>query len=658
MIFDMGNRLGAGAVIFTIALLIGCQAKEEDTSTAADASAEAEPATLGSMDEQYAWVGDLGDRDALPGKPLYIEHCAGCHEAQVYKAPHTTWLELMSPQVLYRSITEGIMQSQAAHLSDEDKQHIVEYITQMRLGDPDAGPEVAWCKGPAGEFSSLDEGQLTGWGHDTRRYVSPDAAGFGRSQIDDLELKWSFGFPASTRARSQPTIAMGAVFVGSQDGTVYAFDLETGCVRWTYAARAEVRTGITLGKSVPDGGATAYFGDIIANLYAVDATTGELIWQSSPDEHHSATLTGTPAYAAGKLYVPVSSLEVVTAANPDYACCSFRGHVMAVDADDGSVIWDSYAIPSPPASVGTTSAGTDMLGPSGAPVWTSPTVDVDKNLLIFGTGENYSSPADTNSDAVIAVALDTGERLWSRQTFPGDAWNVACMMADNPNCPEEDGPDYDQASSPLLIDIGEGKTVVVAGQKDGRVFALDWETGQNKLWEVKLGRGSIQGGVHFGMAADGTTVYVPINDMNDTRNGEWLDPELARPGVSAVNAVTGEVLWSHVQENVCGEGRPFCDPGVSAAITAIDGAVIAGHLDGIVRIYDRDSGEIIWSYNTTTPVTGTNGVMAQGGGMSGSGPALGAGHMVINSGYGLYNHEAGNALLVFAPKATGSVSAR
>ena len=556
MILNMGNRLSAGAVVLALAVLVGCQTEEETTSAAADASAEAEPATLGSMDEQYAWVGDLGDRDALPGKPLYIEHCAGCHEAQVYKAPHTTWLELMSPQVLYRSITEGIMQSQAAHLSDGDKQHIVEYITQMRLGDPDAGPEVAWCDASASIFTSLDESQLTGWGHDTRRYVSSEAAGFDRSQIGDLELKWSFGFPASTRARSQPTIAMGAVFVGSQDGTVYAFDLETGCVRWTYAARAEVRTGITLGKRGPDGAATAYFGDIIANLYAVDATTGELVWQTSPDEHHSATLTGTPAYAAGKLYVPVSSLEVVTAANPEYACCTFRGHVMAVDAADGSVIWDSYAIPDPPASVGTTSVGTDMLGPSGAPVWTSPTVDVAKNLLIFGTGENYSSPADTNSDAVIAVALDTGERLWSRQTFPGDAWNVACMMADNPNCPEEDGPDYDQASSPLLVDIGEGKTLVVAGQKDGRVFALDWETGQNKLWEVKLGRGSIQGGVHFGMAADGTTVYVPINDMNDTRNGEWLDPELARPGVSAVDAVTGEVLWSHVQENVCGEGRP------------------------------------------------------------------------------------------------------
>ena len=652
---QLGNKLGRWLALLATVVMLGCQgeqAAEEMTEQAL------EPATLGSMDEQYAWVGDLGDRDALPGKPLYMEHCAGCHEAQVYKAPHTTWLELMSPQVLYRSITEGIMQSQAAHLSDEDKQHIVEYITQMRLGDPNAAPEVAWCEGPAAAFTALDESRLTGWGHDTRRYVPADIAGFNRSQIADLELKWSFGFPASTRARSQPTIAMDAVFVGSQDGTVYAFDLETGCVRWTFAARAEVRTGITLGSRGPEGIPTAYFGDIIANLYAVDANTGELIWQTSADEHHSATLTGTPAFTDGNLYVPVSSLEVVTAANPDYACCTFRGHVMAVDGNDGSVLWDSYAIPNPPSAVGTTSAGTDMLGPSGAPVWTSPTVDVEKNLLIFGTGENYSSPADTNSDAVIAVALDSGERIWSRQTFPGDAWNVACMMADNPNCPTEDGPDYDQASSPLLVEISAGKTVVVAGQKDGRVFALDWETGQTKLWEVKLGRGSIQGGVHFGMASDGTTVYVPINDMNDTRNGEWLDPEQARPGVSAVNAATGEILWQHVQENVCGDGRPFCDPGVSAAITATDGAVVAGHLDGVIRIYDGASGDIVWSYDTTTPVTGTNGVVAKGGGMSGSGPAIGAGHMVINSGYGLYNHEAGNALLVFAPRSAGTVSDR
>jgi len=614
--------------------------------------------SLNSMDEQYAWVGDLGDRDALPGAPLYGQHCAGCHEAQVYKAPHTTWLELMSPQVLYRSLTEGVMASQAAHLSDTDKQHIVEYITQMRLGDPAAESPLAWCEGPSKQFSALDEGRLTGWGYDTNRHVPSDISGLSNSHLNDLELKWSFGFPGATRARSQPTIAMGAVFVGSQDGTVYAFDLETGCVRWTFAARAEVRTGITLGKRGPDKVPTAYFGDIIANLYAIDAETGEPIWQTSADDHHSATLTGTPAFANGNLYVPISSLEVVTAADPDYACCTFRGHVLAVNSDDGSIIWDSYSIPNPPISIATTRAGTKVFPHSGAPIWTSPTIDVARNLLIFGTGENYSSPADQNSDAVIAVRLDTGERLWSRQTFPDDAWNVACMMIDNPNCPEEDGPDYDQSSSPLLVDLDDERTLVVAGQKDGRVFALDWETGQTKVWETKLGRGSIQGGVHFGMAAAGSRVFVPINDMNDTRNGEWLDPKKARPGISAIDAATGEVLWSHVQDNVCGEGRPFCDPGVSAPITATDDAVVAGHLDGFIRIYNSETGDIIWSFDTTESVTGTNGVIAKGGSMSGSGPALGDGHLVINSGYGLYNHEAGNALLVFAPPSEEGLSQR
>ena len=88
MILDMGNRLGAGAAVLALALFMGCQAHEEPTSAATDASAEAEPATLGSMDEQYAWVGDLGDRDALPGKPLYIEHCAGSRSTGLQGAPH------------------------------------------------------------------------------------------------------------------------------------------------------------------------------------------------------------------------------------------------------------------------------------------------------------------------------------------------------------------------------------------------------------------------------------------------------------------------------------------------------------------------------------------------------------------------------------------
>ena len=359
--------------------------------------------------------------------------------------------------------------------------------------------------------------------------------------------------------------------------------------------------------------------------------------------------------------MPVSSLEVVTAADPEYACCTFRGHVLAVDSNDGSVIWDSYSIPNSTAFPRNDPCREQRCSRRLAlPVWTSPTVDVARNLLIFGTGENYSSPADQNSDAVIAVRLDTGERLWSRQTFPDDAWNVACMMIDNPNCPEEDGPRLRPGlQSLMLVDLGDERTLVVAGQKDGRVFALDWETGQSKVWETKLGRGSIQGGVHFGMAAAGSTVFVPINDMNDTRNGEWLDPaKSATGGLCHRRGHRRSPLAPRAEQCLRRREDPSVIPGVSAPVTATDDAVVAGHLDGFIRIYNSETGAIVWSFDTATSVTGTNGVVAKGGSMSGSGPALGDGHLVINSGYGLYNHEAGNALLVFAPRGEEGISQR
>jgi len=347
----------------------------------------------------------------------------------------------------------------------------------------------------------------------------------------------------------------------------------------------------------------------------------------------------------------VSSLEVVAAADENYVCCSFRGKVVALERNNGAIAWTAYAIEGEPKVTGTTRAGTEVLAPSGAPVWTTPTVIPERNLLVFGTGENYSSPADGNSDAIVAVDLDSGERRWVHQVTPNDAWNVACMMAGNPNCPEEDGPDYDQGSSVLWVDTPAAPALLVAGHKSGHVTGHDPKDGR-ELWRLTVGRGSIQGGVHFGMAAEGHRIYAPVNDMNDTRNGDDLDPRLARPGLHAVDASRGKLLWSHVRADRCGDERPFCDPGISAAVTAIPGAVIAGHLDGMLRAYDGESGEVLWQYDTTQTVIGVNGETGAGGGMSGSaGPFVYRGHLVANSGYGLYYHEPGNVLLVFAPAA-------
>jgi polyvinyl alcohol dehydrogenase (cytochrome) len=436
------------------------------------------------------------------------------------------------------------------------------------------------------------------------------------------------------------------VFVGSHDGTVYAFDLDSGCAKWTFRASAEVRTAVI---ADPDT-RRLYFGDVLGRAYALDAMTGHELWRTKVDDHPNATITGTPALGGGSLFVPVSSLEVTAAADPHYSCCSFRGAVVALDPASGAVRWKAYSIPEAPAPVGKTPAGTVILGPSGAPMWGSPTYDAARGRIYVGTGENYSTPADGNSDALFAFDAATGRTVWRTQLTKGDAWNVGCMVG-NENCPKEEGPDLDLAASPLLIGLGGGRDILVAGQKSGVTYGIDPADG-TVVWSRRLGHGGTQGGVHFGMAAEGTTVYVPIVDLADTHDGRTYDEAASGAGIHAIDAATGRLLWSHKAENVCGD-RPYCDPGVSAAVTAVPGAVLAGHLDGRLRAYARDGGRVLWEVDTARPTPSVTGQTGTGGAMSGPGPVVHDGRVVVNSGYGLYFHMPGNLLLVYAPADKG-----
>ena len=629
-------------------LIAGCE--QTDTEGAA-VIAPPEPELLTSTDDLQTGAADF-DRSTHPGKGLYEESCSGCHDGSVSRAPHFSWLEMMNASVVYQAMNDGVMSVQAEALTDEDKILIAEYLTRTKLAGGAALKVIETPMCTDGDFDLSSPAQAVNWGHDTNRYSPSTVAGLTVAEIPNLELKWAFAFPDAFRARSQPTVAMGAVFVGSQEGRVYALDLETGCARWTFSAAAEVRTGIVLSLSEApiskDNPPLAYFGDIIARFYAVNALTGELVWSFKADNHPSATLTATPAFHEGTLFVPVSSLEVIPAADPGYECCTFRGSVLAIDGTNGSVLWRHYTIQGEPSEVSRTSVGTRVLAPSGAPVWSSPTVDRKRGLIYVGTGENYSSPPDGNSDAVLAIDMATGARVWTRQSTSGDAWNVACMMANNPNCPPEDGPDFDHGSSILIVALGRDKDILLAGHKNGTVYGLDPDNKAEVRWTTDVGRGSIQGGIHFGMSAADTQLYVPINDMNNTRNGDYLDPEQARPGIHSIDANTGKLLWSNVQSNVCFDTDEFCDPGISSPVTSIPGAVFAGHLDGFVRAYASENGELLWEFDTRPERVGVNGVTGYGGSMSGAGPAIVDGHVVINSGYGLYNHEPGNLLMVFA----------
>ncbi|MEN3974564.1 PQQ-binding-like beta-propeller repeat protein [Emcibacter sp. SYSU 3D8] len=616
-------------------LLAACGKSDETPPVSAPVEAPVEAPATAQM--------TLPAATADAGKAVYLSLCANCHDGQVPKAPHISMLQIMSPESIYRAMTVGVMQDEAASLDDTQKRDVSQYLAARAFGTAaaQAGPS---CTGKAAAFDRAATPALTNWGlQRTNTRLLP--AGLSREDLHGLKLLWAFAYPDALRARSQPALAAGAVFVGSHDGTVFALDQATGCVRWTYSASAEVRTGIAISPWTAgdaDARPALYFGDLLGNVYGVEAFTGRELWRVRADDHPNATITGTPSLHDGRLYVPVSSLEVTPALDPRFECCKFRGSVVAYDAASGAKLWQTYTIETPPAVTGKNRSGTDMYGPSGAPIWNSPAIDEKRGQLYVGTGENYSSPATLTSDAIFAIDLESGKVNWHYQATPNDAWNTSCDSATPDNCPKEGGPDFDFGAATVLASLSDGRDLVLGGQKSGLVTALDPDTGK-LVWNTKVGRGGIQGGIHFGMAAEGDVLYVPISDGEDGRTY----PEERRPGLYALDMKTGQYAWKWPAVDVC-KGREFCEPGISAAITAMPGMVLAGGMDGVLRIHDGATGKVLWENDTTAGVTATSGATAHGGSIGGAaGPVVANGRLFVNSGYGIYGHMPGNVLLVF-----------
>ncbi|MFV0276538.1 MAG: PQQ-binding-like beta-propeller repeat protein [Parahaliea sp.] len=593
----------------------------------------------------------IAQGDVSEGQKVYNTVCAVCHESGVPKAPRQTMLGFMSPGTIHRAITEGIMREQAAGLSAQQKLAVVEFLTGRKPGKETLALPAS-CQGEAAAFDASQPPALLGWGFtsDNRREIPDAVAGLDRDNVNNLELAWVLAFPDAVRARSHPAAAGGAIYVGSQSGTVYALDRDSGCLRWSFRARGEVRTGIVIEPWTAgdkDADPLLFFGDFLGNVYALKARNGEPVWTQRADEHPNATLTGTPTLFEGLLYVPVSSLEVTAAAEPDYACCTFRGSVVAYEAATGKQRWKTYTIPEPASPQRPNPHGVVQLGPSGAAVWNTPSIDAGRRQLHVGTSENYSSPADGNSDAIIAMDLDSGKIKWVFQATPGDAWNSACVLPDRSNCPVEDGPDFDFGGASILARGADGRERVLAGQKSGMVWALNPDDGSLE-WQQRVGRGGVIGGIHFGMAVSGHSLIVPISDA--VADKSYRDPYegTPRPGVYALDIATGKFLWQWRATDVCKE-RDYCMPGNSAVPTTTPQLVLAGSLDGHLRIHDSKTGELLWDYDTARDYPETvAGIAGRGGALEGGAAALlDRGMLFVNSGYMFNQHMPGNVLLAF-----------
>jgi polyvinyl alcohol dehydrogenase (cytochrome) len=586
------------------------------------------------------------------GPTLYKQLCASCHDTGVARAPTRDVLQAMTPERVLTAMESGPMLSMASGRTGVERRAIAEFVTGKTFAaafTTKPNPE-AMCRVEAGEFAApLNGPRWNGWGANTQntRFQDGSMAGLNASDVPKLKLKWAFGFPGELSADGQPSMAGGRVFVGTQSGMVYALSAATGCVHWTFQADAAVRAAITIARLEGTERHVAFVGDRAANVYALDASTGVMIWKSHVDGHPFARVTASPTFHNGRLYVGVASGEETAGAVAEYECCTFRGSLVVLDAWTGSQIWKTYTIEEPRRQA-KNKIGTQLWGPSGAPIWSSPAIDVQKNAVYVTTGNNYSGPASDRSDAFVAFDLSTGKILWSRQMTASDDWNTSCRLSDQVNCTNKDAPDFDFASPPILVSLPNGRRAIVAGQKSGVVHALDPDRDGEILWQERVGKGGINGGVQWGSASDGSNVYVALSDLGripvPNSQATLPDPEEGG-GIFAISLDGGNRVWTTPPQRAC-RTRDRCSPAQSAAVSAIPGVVFSGSIDGHLRAYSTSNGSIVWDEDTVQTFKTANGVPGRGGSLNVAGPAISGGTLIINSGY-VQNGMPGNVLLAY-----------
>ncbi len=535
------------------------------------------------------------------------------------------------------------MKTQGASLADEQKKMLAVFMSGRTFGSAEQGdaknmPNHCEANPPLSDPTA--SASWSGWSADVTntRYQTAKAAGLTADQVPHLKLKWAFGYPTGVSAFGQPAVAAGRVFVGSDIGYVYSLDAKTGCVYWSYQAKGNVRGGPSVGpvKGHPGVKYAVFFGDAHANVYAVDAQTGQQLWTRKVDDHFVARITASPKLYDGFLYVPVSSSEEFAAANLDYPCCTSRGSVVKLNASTGEQAWKAYVVPETPKPTRKNSKGVQQYAPAGASVWNSPTIDEKRHAVYFGTGDSETEPAAKMSDAVMAVDMKTGKTLWYYQAQAGDAFLGGCTGPQRPSNCSDSGEWAGSGTSAILPAScarmpAIGKSIVVAGTKDGKLFALDPDKNGAIVWHTTVadnppGTPMFRlSGIVWGGAFDEKAAYYGATGG----------------GITAIQLTTGEKLWH----------KDLAEPGKrvnnAAAATAMPGVVFIAGTDGKLHALATADGSEIWSYDTTRSFDTVNKVEAKGGSIASIGPTIANGMLFIGSGYGVISGNTGNVLLAF-----------
>lgn len=593
-------------------------------------------------------IGIAAQENRAPGANVYAAHCGSCHDSGAPRTPSRTNLQERTRLAITKALESGVMKTQGSLLTPRERMAVAGWLGRKTAAGVSPGGLLNPCKSPAAAVTAGELPAWRSWGGDlaNSRFQPASAANLSVGEAPRLKLKWAFAIPDATAVRSQPAVYAGRVILGGE-GAVYSLDAATGCMHWAVETPNPVRSGISIGS--PDDTPLAFYGDGAGNVYAINVVTGSPVWQMRADAHPTAIVTGTPVYYRKLLFVPVASSEEVIIGTPDYVCCTFRGSVLALDARTGKSVWQTYTIDELPQGRLSRGGDTKTKGPSGAGVWSSPTIDVEKDIVYVTTGDNYSDPPSGTSDAVLALSIDTGKLLWAKQLRSGDAFNVGCTVPDKKGCPDASGPDYDLGAPSILSKLPNGRRVLILSQKSGEVFGVDPDQQGKLLWRSQVGKGGVLGGIEWGAASDGERLYVAVSDQGFLPPAKAGDPISVNPeaggGLSALRLDNGERIWM-TSPAPCGTRRP-CSPGQPGAVTVIPGAVFSGSLDGHIRGYSTNTGKVFWDYDTVRDYTTVNGIPGHGGSLNVAGPVIAGGMLYVTSGYSTFGAIPGNMFLAF-----------
>jgi alcohol dehydrogenase (cytochrome c) len=272
---------------------------------------------------------------------------------------------------------------------------------------------------------------------------------------------------AKFSAEGQALEYEGTIYIPDGGDNVYAIDASDGEIIWTYEPHlppdplGEVICCGWDNRGVAIGDGMVFVSQLNGAQVALDQETGKVKWSTPVVKPKSGfSITSAPLYYDGKLYVGGSGGEY-----------GIRGRLTALDATTGEILWKSYTIPGP-GEPGHDSwpANNDAWKHGGAGIWNTPTVDPKTNTLFFSTSNaapdwNGSERAGDNKWAasILAVDAETGKIKWGYQQVHHDLW------------------DYDSPSPTVLMD-GEmnGEDVEAVGEpsKTGWVYLLDRNTGK------------------------------------------------------------------------------------------------------------------------------------------------------------------------------------